>query len=294
LSGLDEKDLCSVRLSSKTLKKLADHDTIWKPLTKQMYPDISLDGFNTWRDVFVLYASMYTFDAARKTVGLVLSEYDTCVASDMRPYNTEEWGQDAAQRRDLGNWRAVASKTAVKPKTNYCEFIIEEYNEQAQSNSWKIIVGIVPESFTFAPERWIGIGGGFGFIAQNGRKVGPHETAVGLPYGWPYHLGDRIAVYIDFTFKPGTILFFKNGQCQGIAYQENMEKQKYYFATCLARDGFKVRMFPGSSERKAKARLDCQRLVTNNISMAPRLDPHLHEDEAVWRRENMLDEEETE
>lgn len=83
----------------------------------------------------------------------------------------------------------------------------------------------------------------FGYIAQNGKKVGPSCKNQGEEYGQTYQDNDVIGVLFDATKKK--IKFFKNGVSQGYAFTDPAEFEKtkgqnFYFGVSLARFGMAV------------------------------------------------------
>jgi len=271
LDVLGEKDLCNVRLSSKFLKSLADEDKLWKPRVRKFYDTDSPNPFHSWRNFFLHVVRSYSWDKNCMAPGLLLSNSDRSVTSDCQPTVCTD---------DAGNWRTVRSKIQITPANNYCEFKIDQYNQLATSNTWKIIVGLVTETFQFRLDAWIGIVSGWGYISQNGRKVSPIEAAGGEVYGFPYGLGDSLAVLVDF--ESDSIFFFKNERCQGMAYKLT-SSYLMYFASSLARDGFTVRITPGSVERKKTAEKQCKLWIKSGVGVyVPQNEPHLRHSEEEY------------
>jgi hypothetical protein len=96
------------------------------------------------------------------------------------------------------------------------EFSIEILGSPASPNSWRLIVGVVPASFTCTGNKqWVGASESWGYIAGTGGKCfnQPKSILYGESFG---SVGDRITVRMDWS--KGTIEFLKNGKSQGIAF----------------------------------------------------------------------------
>lgn len=127
---------------------------------------------------------------------------------------------------------------------HYCEFRVDTYRHGSIGNTWKIICGVVTESFQYHIREWIGIDGqSYGYIADSGRKVGPTQTSQGESYSESYREHDCIGVLADFN--QNKLEFFKNGISMGVAFHDFViPNQKHYFAVAIARWGIKVSILP--------------------------------------------------
>jgi hypothetical protein len=84
------------------------------------------------------------------------------------------------------------------------------------NNSWQVIVGVVPASFTCqGAKQWVGAGDSWGYIGGTGGKCFsvPKSVDYGAKFG---STGDVISVTLDF--QAGTVEFAKNGVSQGVAF----------------------------------------------------------------------------
>lgn len=85
------------------------------------------------------------------------------------------------------------------------------------TNTWRFIVGVVPSSLDCkGAKQWVGTSNSWGYISGTGGKC--HNTAVSLPYGAKFGVGDVITILLDFDAH--TITFFKNGESQGVAFDD--------------------------------------------------------------------------
>jgi len=100
---------------------------------------------------------------------------------------------------------------------NIQSFEVEITQSPKTPNSWMMIVGAVPPTFTCSgSKQWVGAGESWGYIAGTGGKCFnvPRTTAYGETYG---SVGDVIRCTLDF--EQSTIEFFKNGVSQGVAFR---------------------------------------------------------------------------
>eukprot|EP00826_Nyctotherus_ovalis_P002450 TRINITY_DN10491_c0_g1_i13.p1 TRINITY_DN10491_c0_g1~~TRINITY_DN10491_c0_g1_i13.p1 ORF type:complete len:135 (-),score=22.42 TRINITY_DN10491_c0_g1_i13:174-533(-) len=79
-------------------------------------------------------------------------------------------------------------------------------------NGWKICLGLFTSNL-YTVGSWGNYGNGYGYILANGCKMhikGPEK------YGEAYSMGDIITV----EYNNKDVIFYKNGQSQGVAYSD--------------------------------------------------------------------------
>eukprot|EP00456_Euglypha_rotunda_P015188 TRINITY_DN14859_c0_g1_i13.p1 TRINITY_DN14859_c0_g1~~TRINITY_DN14859_c0_g1_i13.p1 ORF type:complete len:124 (-),score=7.83 TRINITY_DN14859_c0_g1_i13:80-451(-) len=111
-------------------------------------------------------------------------------------------------------------------------------NSPETPNSWRMIAGVVPSTFTcMGNKQWVGAGGSWGYIAGTGGKCcnTPLSTNFGETWGGK---GDVIGVRLDFA--TGHLEFLKNGVSQGVAY--NNVRGPVHAAVSLTASGSAVRL----------------------------------------------------
>lgn len=151
-------------------------------------------------------------------------------------------------------WSAIRLEhPRMNSGVHYAEFQIDAFRHGSIGNTWKIVCGIVSDEFEFVLTKWVGVDEkSFGYIAANGKSVGPLRKNLGTDYSETYQENDRIGVLVDF--ERDEITFYKNGVNLGVAFEEfskqakitKPENQNYYFAVSLARWGMKVTSLPGA------------------------------------------------
>ena len=129
-------------------------------------------------------------------------------------------GCTVANLRSDNNWQAITSNTIWKSGKHSFEVNILEEGET--TNTWKFIVGFVPKKFdvTLASTSWIGSFKSWGYIGGNGGKchIDGDSSAPHSNYGQKYGANDIIRCVVNFTTN--TIRFYRNGQDQGIAFDD--------------------------------------------------------------------------
>lgn len=116
-------------------------------------------------------------------------------------------------------WHAVKTIQAVSSGVKYFEFDI--VHDARTSNTWKMVLGCVPNTFICNQKQYTCVGSsqghscGWGYCGGTGHRysklLGPDT-----PYGPQFTTGDIIGMLLDFTAK--TVTFFKNGTNLGIAF----------------------------------------------------------------------------
>jgi len=123
-------------------------------------------------------------------------------------------------------WQSVRSMKVFNPPDknnpddrtpNIQSFEVEITQSPKTPNSWMMIVGVVPTTFTCSgSKQWVGAGESWGYIAGTGGKC--FNVPRSTPYGETYGLvGDVIRCTMDF--EQSTVEFFKNGVSQGVAFR---------------------------------------------------------------------------
>jgi len=92
-----------------------------------------------------------------------------------------------------------------------------EVIEASSYFKWKVAIGVVPQNADVKEAHCVGWRNGWGYIAGTGKKFHKSENSWEKGYGEKYGSGDTITVELDFDDK--SIIFYKNGKCQGIAYK---------------------------------------------------------------------------
>ena len=136
-------------------------------------------------------------------------------------------------------WQCVRSVHAfTRAQSSLHEFSLTVLESPRTPNSWIMIAGVVPASFTCAgSKQWVGAGGSWGYIAGTGGKcfIEPKSKPYGEPWG---KTGDVLVVRLDLD--AGTVEFVKNGVSQGIAFEG--VQPPVYAALSLTATGAAVRL----------------------------------------------------
>eukprot|EP01084_Bolivina_argentea_P249975 418637_1 len=110
-------------------------------------------------------------------------------------------------------WQVAVTNLLLNSGNPSFEFVI--LTDAATSNSWKIMVGVVPMEFNpRRSQKWLGSQNSWGYIAGTGDKC--FATGKSVKYGKKYGEGDTIKCSLDFEAR--TIEFFKNDISMGIAF----------------------------------------------------------------------------
>lgn len=99
-----------------------------------------------------------------------------------------------------------------KPVTGNFMIRVKVCNVGADLNGWKICLGLFTSNL-YTVGSWGNYGNGYGYILANGCKMhikGPEK------YGEAYSMGDVVTV----EYKNKDVIFYKNGQSQGVAYSD--------------------------------------------------------------------------
>jgi hypothetical protein len=126
---------------------------------------------------------------------------------------------------------------------HYCEFRIDQFRHGSIGNTWKVVLGIVTDDFEYKLTKWVGVDEkSFGYIAQNGKKVGPLCKNQGAEYAETFQEHDTVGILVDLN--AWQVSFYKNGMFQGVAFEkadfEKLAQNKFYFCVSLARWGMQV------------------------------------------------------
>ena len=114
-------------------------------------------------------------------------------------------------------WQSVRSLDCfTRQRTPHHSFTITVLASPKTPNSWRMIAGVVPASFTCTgSKQWVGAGGSWGYIGGTGGKC--FNEPKSRPYGETWgEVGDVILVRLDLD--KGTVEFVKNGVSQGVAF----------------------------------------------------------------------------
>lgn len=231
LSHLSHADLRQVRLVSKMWSQLADSDPIWAPAVRNAFPNVeqirAVSNFPGMKRTFL--GSVMKFSTSHRTNGLEITNS----------------GRTLTSSPAVNYWAAARIEYPVMTSgVHYGEFRVDTYRHGSIGNTWKIVVGVVAKDFEFKLAKWVGVDErSFGYIANNGKRVGPSMKNQGQDYGETYQENDRIGILLDLNKR--CLRFFKNGICQGIAFDDGNEWAKlkgaeFYFAVSLARHGMQV------------------------------------------------------
>jgi len=145
--------------------------------------------------------------------------------------------------RNLGSndkWQSVRALQAFNASMGLSRhrFAIELIDMPKTNNSWQVIVGVVPTTFTCnGAKQWVGAGESWGYIGGTGGKCFnvPKSTDYGQKFG---RSGDVIMVQLDFDKH--TIEFFINGVYMGVAF--NNLQGTVYPAVSITATGATVRL----------------------------------------------------
>lgn len=232
-------EINSMRLVRQDWSRVASSDYIWLPAARNLTTDpeaLLSPSLTTYR--LGVMRNMQRFSTSRHAPGLDLSnDRSTVTSSSLVTY----W---SATRLDY-------------PKMNsgvhYCEFHIDIFRHGSIGNTWKLVCGVVTDEFDYSLTKWVGVDEkSFGFIAANGKVVGPLCKNLGNAYADGYQENDRIGVLVDFPADQ--ISFYKNGVNLGVAFDgfskqvklDNPDECNYYFACSLARWGMGMTVIPGA------------------------------------------------
>lgn len=238
-SYLSVHSLLDVRLVRPEWAHVAASDYIWRSVAKSLtpYPELLLHstGSDTYKAAYIRNAMR--FSETVQAPGLELSNDRTTVTSSSR----------------VTYWAAIRLEhPAMQSGVHYAEFKIDVFRHGTIGNTWKVVCGVVSEEFEYTLTKWVGVDSrSFGFIAANGKAVGPLAKNLGTPYADGYQENDRIGVLVDFPADQ--IFFYKNGVNLGVAFDGftkqaklNDPDSKYYFAVSLARFGMQITVIPNA------------------------------------------------
>ena len=114
-------------------------------------------------------------------------------------------------------WQCIRSLHAfTRSQSPLHSFSLTVVDAPKTPNSWVMVAGVVPASFTCTgSKQWVGAGGSWGYIAGTGGKC--YSEPKSRPYGEVWgKVGDVILVRLDLD--AGTVEFVRNGVSQGVAF----------------------------------------------------------------------------
>ena len=114
-------------------------------------------------------------------------------------------------------WQCIRSLHCfTRAQASQHSFTLTVLEAPKTPNSWVMIVGVVPASFTCTgSKQWVGAGGSWGYIAGTGGRCFTEPKS--RPYGEAWgKVGDVVQVKVDLD--AGTVEFVKNGVSQGVAF----------------------------------------------------------------------------
>lgn len=236
---LPAADVNMMRLVKQDWNRVASSDYIWLPAAKNLGADpesLLSPSLTTYR--MVVMRNMLRFSPTAHAPGLELSnDRATVTSSSLVTY-----------------WSAIRlDYPKMSSGVHYCEFHIDLFRHGPIGNTWKVVCGVVTDEFDYTLTKWVGVDEkSFGFIAANGKAVGPLCKNLGNAYADGYQENDRIGVLVDF--EADQISFYKNGVNLGVAFDgfskqvklDNPNESNYYFACSLARWGMAMTVIPGA------------------------------------------------
>lgn len=234
---LPVQEVNEMRHVSKLWNRVASSDYVWLPLSSHLgckTGELLTPSLTTYRLAFM--RNYLRFSDNTHAPGLQLSNDRTTVASSA----------------SVTYWSAIRlDYPKMNSGVHYAEFHIDVFRHGAIGNTWKMVCGIVSDQFDYVLTKWVGVDGkSFGFIAANGKAVGPLCKNLGNPYADGFMENDRIGVLVDF--EADQITFYKNGVNLGVAF-DSFSKQvstdepvanDFYFAVSLARWGMQISVIP--------------------------------------------------
>jgi HECT-domain (ubiquitin-transferase)/Regulator of chromosome condensation (RCC1) repeat/SPRY domain/Kelch motif len=121
-----------------------------------------------------------------------------------------------AMNQSHSSWRGIRSLQTFTD--GQFAFEVEVTVSGQTGNTWKTVIGVVPESYTPTSGALCvgGSLGGHGYVQHTGCKYNSTGGCGSTAYGEKYGEGDVIRVVGDLDAK--TLEFFKNGESQGVAF----------------------------------------------------------------------------
>eukprot|EP00474_Spongospora_subterranea_P004666 CRZ05124.1 hypothetical protein [Spongospora subterranea] len=127
----------------------------------------------------------------------------------------EQHGLVAKNKGSLDQWCTVHTLAPVPARGQYY-MALKIICLPETTNTWRVCLGVVPIGFKInAERRWVGSQKSWAYIAGTGGKC--HDSGKSTDYGAEWGENDVIGIFLDFDAS--TIEFFKNGESQGVAYQ---------------------------------------------------------------------------
>jgi len=144
------------------------------------------------------------------------------VVNDVGKWNSKKTSSHLKLHRDKvtitnkgsnNTWQCAVGRQEFRRGRH--SFAVEMMKDASTTNTWRVIVGVVPQSFDVKETGWLGSQSSWGYIAGTGGKC--HNEGKSEDYGEKYGHRDVITVELDFDNK--TITFYKNGKSQGVAFR---------------------------------------------------------------------------
>jgi len=151
-------------------------------------------------------------------------------------------------------WRMAKSFGAYYPNDddvdhNVVAFQFDVIRDGKSSNTWRLCLGVVPIEYDITSDKvWVGAQSSWSYIAGTGGKC--FNSAQSNSYGERYSTGDKIAIVLDF--KAQSIEFFKNGESQGIAFEDCESLNSGVYAACSMTGANTAIMFNSLSASRAQ------------------------------------------
>lgn len=85
------------------------------------------------------------------------------------------------------SWGCAICKSLHSSGLHRMDFKILHDDPTGNTNTWRMIVGVVGPQFNLSVDKWIGVNGGIGYVSATGRKNNGSSTDIS--YGEPYSSG---------------------------------------------------------------------------------------------------------
>ena len=151
-------------------------------------------------------------------------------------------------------WRMARSFGAYYPDEEKVDddvaaFEFDVIRDGKSTNTWRLCVGVVPIEYDSTSDKiWVGAQSSWSYIAGTGGKC--FNSAQSNSYGERYSTGDKVQIVLDF--KALSIEFFKNGESQGIAFEDCAALKSGVYGACSMTGANTTVMFNSLSKAQAK------------------------------------------